>query len=154
MGFAGRMPFADVGTPSVPELLACEKSLTQPDDELYLRQAAVAHSHGNMVYQSAFNAPVKESKVDIAEDRDERHKVSGARASKQSPQGAFDERQKVRPSAGTWGVSVSEVDRAGSRLIDDSACPAPEGIVWPTGRAVLQSGQMPSAMTRDSAPGM
>jgi hypothetical protein len=107
-----------------------------------------------MVYQSAFNAPVKMSKVETAEDRDERHKVSGAHSSTQSPQGAFDERQRVRPSAGTWGVSVSEVDRAGSRLIDDSACPAPEGIVWPTGRAVLQSGQMPSTMTRDSAPGM
>jgi hypothetical protein len=31
-----------------------------------------------MVYQSAFNAPVKMSKVETAEDRDERHKVSGA----------------------------------------------------------------------------
>ena len=63
MGFAGRMPFEDAGTPSVPELLACEELLTQPDDELYLRQATVAHSHGNMVYKSAFNAPVKKSKV-------------------------------------------------------------------------------------------
>ena len=63
MDFAGRMPFEDVGTPSVPELLACEELLTQPDDELYLRQATVAHSHGNLVYQSPFNAPVKESKV-------------------------------------------------------------------------------------------
>jgi hypothetical protein len=135
-------------------LLATYEQFSRPPTGSSICPLTVAHSHGNVVYQSAFNAPVKESKVETAEDRDERYKVSGARSSKQSPQGAFDERQKVRPSAGTWGVSVSEVDRAGSRLVDESACPAPEGIVRPTGRAVLQSGQMPSTMTRDSAPGM
>jgi hypothetical protein len=104
------MPFEDVGTASDRRTLSRK-----------------------MVYQSAFNKPVKESKVETAEDRDERHKVSGAHSSKQSPQDAFDERQRARPSAGTWGVSVSDVDRAGSRLIDDSACPTPEGISGPRG---------------------
>ena len=120
-----------------PELLQCEDLLDQPE-ELYLRQVTAKHCDGNMVFASAFQVPSKrKGATESPEDRADRYKLSGARSLKQTPQGAYAERQQVRASEGTWGVSVSEVGDAGSRLIDDTGCPTAAGETLPTGHTYL-----------------
>jgi hypothetical protein len=121
----------------LPDLVACEEPLTDAE-ELYFRQVTAKHCDGNMVYNSAFLVPSKrKDQEESLAERADRYKLSGARSSKQTAQGAFEERQLIRPSAGTWGVSVGDVRNAGSRLVDDAACPPPEGMVWPTGHTYL-----------------
>ena len=121
----------------LPDLLSCEELLTDPA-ELYLRQVTAAHSDGDVVYAPAFKPHVRpKGRQESTEERAERHKLSGARCSKLTPQGAYAERQRIRPSAGTWGVSVTEVEAVYSRLVDDSGCPHPEGGTWPTGHTYL-----------------
>jgi hypothetical protein len=98
---------------------------------------------GYIVRPKAFRPPFPRERPDgepeSSEDWAERHKVSGARRSKQTPSGAFWERQRIRPGAtvGTWGISVREVEDEGSRLVDDSACPLPPGEDCPVGHTYL-----------------
>ena len=118
-----------------PDLLSCEELLTD-SSELYFRQVTEAHCDGDMVYATAFQVPGKK-RNETPEERSERYKLSGARSLKQTAQGAYEERQLVRPSAGTWAVSVQEVRDAGTRLVDDGACPVAEGEKLPTGHTYL-----------------
>jgi hypothetical protein len=123
--------------PFLPDLLPCEELLTDAQ-ELYLRQVTKTNADGHMVSEAAFRPPFKKKgQQESPEERAERHKLSGARSSNQTPRGAFEERQLIRPSAGTWGVSVDEVEAEDSRLVDDTACPPPEGTFWPTGHTYL-----------------
>jgi hypothetical protein len=123
--------------PFLPALVPCEELLTDPE-ELYLRQVTATNAQGDMVGEGAFKPPFKKKgQPESPEEWADRHKLSGARSSRQTARGAFEERQLIRPSAGTWGVSVREVEAEGSRLIDDTACPPPQGRVWPTGHTYL-----------------
>jgi hypothetical protein len=107
-----------------PAIEPCEEALGEPS-ELYFRQI-----HPTLV---------KEGIVDAAaftpSTRDDR-KLSGARSSKQTPEGAFEEYRNL--TAGTWGVTLAQVIKAKGRLVDDSKCPPPPDLeAWPTGHTYL-----------------
>jgi hypothetical protein len=64
-------------------------------------------------------------------------KLSAARSKKVSPKFAYEERLAAGGrTAGTYGVSVGEVLREGSRVVDDSATPG--SITKPTGHVFLE----------------
>jgi hypothetical protein len=97
--------------------------------ELYLRQGNPRFTDRDAISWQAFRATEKDD-----------GKLSGARDSKQTPVGAFEERNQHKPgsTAGTWGVSLEEVEQLKSRLVDDSSCPPPpEYSSWPLGHAYL-----------------
>lgn len=111
-----------------PELEDCEQLLTDPE-ELYLRQVSEKRVDRGEVMPQAFETASNDA-----------GKLSGARSSKQSAEGAWRERETTRPgaSAGTWAISVGEVAAAGSRIVDDSDCPPPPDLAeWPTGHSYL-----------------
>lgn len=122
----------------LPALVPCEELLTEPE-ELYLRQVTAKNADGDMVLEAAFQPPfLRRGTTETREEWAERHKLSGARSSRQTARGAYEERQVIRPSAGTWGVSVNEVEGEGSRLVDDTGCPQPQDAPpMPTGHTYL-----------------
>lgn len=100
-------------------IAGCEELLDDPT-ELYLRQVNPKHlASPGVVGQDAFR-PVTADKG----------KLSGARSTKQTAQGAHIERNSMKAgtTAGTWAVSVQDVAeveadyQAGLRLIDDFSC--------------------------------
>lgn len=61
-------------------------------------------------------------------------KLSGARSSKSSAEAAYLHRTAIlnKPSMGTWGVAVGDVQAVGARVVDDTALqPAPPPIPPP-----------------------
>ena len=111
-----------------PDLRDCEELLTAAD-ELYLRQVRPVLADDHDISPDAF-------RLSSTDDG----KLSGARDSKQSAKGAYEERNETRPgsSAGTWGVSVREVENFRSRLVDDAGCPPPPDLEsWPLGHTYL-----------------
>jgi hypothetical protein len=111
----------------LPELRPCEELVTDPN-ELYLRQVRPKHWDGKEVSFQAFDPSSNDDGM-----------VSGARSTKQTAQGAYEERLALRQgsTAGTWGVSAAEVSREKSRIVDDSLCPPPPGGPWPKGHSYL-----------------
>ncbi len=112
-----------------PALEPCEEAL---DDlsEWYYRQ----------IHPTRVNQGIVDAEAFTPSQRDER-KLSGARSSKQTPQGAYEEYCRDfgnDRTAGTWGVSLAQVVKAKGRLVDDSKCPPPPGLQrWPTGHTYL-----------------
>lgn len=80
--------------------------------ELYLRQCSPAFiEHDGIPSIKMFENSSKDE-----------GKLSGARSDKVSAQDAFEERRDQGGlTAGTWGVTISEVENFGSRVVDDSA---------------------------------
>jgi hypothetical protein len=109
-----------------PALESCEELLTEPS-EWYYRQI-----HPTFLCEGIINPDAFQSG-----DR----KASGTRSSKQTAQDAYEESRRDYPNrktAGTWGVTLAQVLTAKGRLVDDSACPPPEGYThWPTGHTYL-----------------
>ena len=103
---------------------SAEELLTNPD-EIWFRHAfpAAATEDRGEINQLAFKL----------HDNDG-GKLSGARSSKVSAASSFDERRTVKPNtAGTWGVSIGELDSCGLRCVDDTAVPPPK----PTGHSYV-----------------
>lgn len=111
----------------LPELRPCEELVTNPE-ELYLRQVRPAHWDGNQISVQALDPSSGDDGM-----------VSGARSSKQTARGAYEERLGLRPGStvGTWAVSVAEVTQEKSRIVDDADCPSPAGQTWPKGHSYL-----------------
>lgn len=109
----------------LPGLEPCERLVDDPD-ELYLRQVHPSYWDGYEIDLKAFETSSNDG-----------HRLSGARSSVQTPEGAYRERLAMnRRSAGTWAVSVAQVVDQQSRVVDDAACPPPsEG--WPVGHCYL-----------------
>lgn len=98
---------------------------------------------------------------DAVEDRDElgavafrlhptndHGKLSGVRSSKQTAQGAFDERLIMKPrTKGTWGVSIAELTSVFLRCIDDSAVPS--STPRPVGHAYVDMRTVASDRMKD-----
>lgn len=131
--------------PEFPPLQPCEVLADNPT-EWFFRQVHPTFESEGMIDVEAFT--------------DSAHRqLSGARSSKQTARGAYEEwvARPGRLSAGTWGVTVAQVQRAGGRIIDDSACPLPEGVErWPTGHAYLDqrlNGKQARAKLRDAIAG-
>lgn len=105
-----------------PELAEGEELLSDRS-ELWYRQAlpSVVEDRG-VLNQLAFRLT----------DSDE-GRLSGSREAKQTPQGAFEDRERINPgkTVGTWGVSVGEVNDAGRWCVDDSAIPSPDDSPFP-----------------------
>lgn len=111
----------------LPELAQCEELVTDPA-ELYLRQVRHKHWDGREVSFQAFDPSSNDNGM-----------ISGARSAKQTAQGAYEDREALRPgsTAGTWGVLVAEVAAEKSRIVDDTACPPPLNGPWPKGHSYL-----------------
>jgi hypothetical protein len=115
--------------PAFPDLLECEE-LVQDSDEWFYRQVKPTQVNEGIVDVAAFQTS----------DRD-RRMLSGVRSSRQSAQGAYEEARRDypdKPTDGSWGVTVAQVEKARSRVVDDSNCPVPQGLTrWPTGHAYI-----------------
>lgn len=118
-------PSEDSG-PDFEPLVAGEEVLEDPDEQ-YLRQCLPQHFSGGQVSDLLF----KQSSQDGG-------KLSGSRSSMCTPAEAYDFRVNTmcRPSAGTWGIAVGEIEDALSRVVDDSGSvnapqpPVPPGHVY------------------------
>lgn len=79
-------------------------------DEFYWRQCHPTYLDGGVPSVQMF-----------CESTGDNGKLSGARSEKASAQLAYEERlARGGQSAGTWGVTVSEIVTAGTRAVDDS----------------------------------
>ncbi|QDM55849.1 hypothetical protein SEA_MAGICMAN_32 [Gordonia phage MagicMan] len=125
-----------------PPLRDCEVELTDPDEHWY-RQG-----HPNFLVTDGTEIG------DLAFRCTENDKgcLSGARSTKQTPEGAYHERNTAKPnsSGGTWAITVREIEALGARCVDDSACPPPEGMSeWPKGHAYLDMRAMSKDRQKD-----
>lgn len=102
------------GAPALYALADGEEVLVDLD-EIYFRQCPPAYVDGGVPSVRMF----EESSADGG-------KLSGARSAKTTARDAYEYRVRTgeqvgRPlTAGTWGVTVGEVEDAGSRAVDDS----------------------------------
>ncbi|SFK12407.1 hypothetical protein [Cellulomonas sp. KH9] len=81
------------------------------DDEFYWRQCHPGYLDGGVPSVQMF-----------CESTGDNGKISGARSTKASAQLAYEERlSRGGQTAGSWGVTVSEIAEAGTRAVDDSA---------------------------------
>lgn len=113
-----------------PPLRDCEEELTEPS-ELWLRQINPAYFDNGQVSEWGFKPTPADHGM-----------PSGARSSKTTPEAAYNDRQefKTGSTAGTWAVSVEEVERLGLRCIDDAACDPelPTGHTYADMRLLIQ----------------
>lgn len=111
---------------TLPALDTCEELVD--GDELYLRQVHPDFWDGFEVSVFAFTTSSNDD-----------GKLSGARSGKQTAEGAYRERLQMGGlTAGTWAVTVTEVTRESSRVVDDTRCPPPPGEEgWPQGHCYL-----------------
>lgn len=81
-------------------------------DELWLRQVPPAGLDGDEVTARGFRLTDADG-----------GKLSGARSSKQTAKGAYEERLAAKPgsTAGTWTLTVGSINAHGVECIDDSA---------------------------------
>ncbi|BDZ42452.1 hypothetical protein GCM10025865_17510 [Paraoerskovia sediminicola] len=92
-------------------------------DEFYWRQCHPNYLDGGVPSVQMFR-----------ESTGDNGKLSGARSEKASAQLAYEERlARGGNTAGTWGVSLSEITAAGTRAVDDSVGDA----ALPTGHTYL-----------------
>lgn len=101
-----------------PPLEPGEVLMPDPDSsELVLRAVREEHVDDGVVGPGAFALSTDDRK-------DGRNRLSGARATKQTPEGVRQEQNDLRPGscAEVRGITVGEVEAAGPlRVIDDSA---------------------------------
>ena len=103
-------------------LKSCEELVDDPS-EWYYRQVHPTFVSDGIIDPDAFRCNDGE--------------LSGARSSKQTAQGAYEEYPANR-TAGTWGLTIAQVVKAKARVVDDSKCPLPHGLqAWPKGHAFL-----------------
>ena len=91
-----------------PALEVCEEALGDLS-EWYYRQIHPTRVNEGIVDAEAFTP-------NSSDDR----KLSGARSSKQTPRGAYEEYRRDfpnNPTAGTWGVTLAQVVNAKGRLV-------------------------------------
>ncbi len=110
----------------LPDLEPCEE-LIEDEDEIYFRQVNPKYFDGVEVSAQAFDTSSKDA-----------GKLSGARSSEQTAEGAYNDRIAMGgPTLGTWGVDARDVWAELSRLVDDSSCPPPDERGWPQGHCYL-----------------
>lgn len=89
----------------------CETQLASEADCQW-RQVHPQHEDGGVVARDAFRGDDKAPA-----------EVSTAQSTLLSAEQAFAQRQAAgRPTAGTWAVTVDEVDATGCRVVDDASC--------------------------------
>jgi hypothetical protein len=110
-----------------PALRSCEE-LLDDGSEWYYRQV-----HPTFVDE--------DNNVGVGAFRCSDGELSGARSSRQTAQGAYEEYRRDSGedrTAGTWGLTLAQVVYAKGRVVDDSQCPIPPGLsAWPTGHVYL-----------------